>query len=966
MKPQTTNHLSRLINIIILVTILGMAFFFRFYQLNRFPAEFHYDEWQEAVDAIAITQGDHRIFSETNKGREPLFTYLVASAFMAWGQQVLPIRIVGALAGFLAVVMTYPMVRELFRKTSLPQQHWLATLSMLGLAIGYWQVHHTRIGLRHTLLPLAMGLLVFLLWRGLNTHRRIWFILTGLCLGGSLYTYPASRVVPIFLLLFFSIELGIQGISGRFKQSLLVQHWQNLFLTALTAGIVFAPLGYYFWFERPDLFVERANEVSVFSQAESSNVLYQSILGNLAGFAIEGDERSKYNLPGKPIFDPLMAVAFVIGLGIVMWQIRQPQYLFILLWWLVMLAPAMLVADRIPAFKRAIGIAPGLYILPALAFIGLWQSQHRLSVLPSSIRYIGLTILVVVVYGSNGYQTYRDYFFEWGPSHPHYEWVEMYDDITAHMYQDASLEAIWIFPRDPRNRIPRYRRIDGFLRYPNLPASAFILTDERAMFSWLTEATTPYTRVVLVDVKQGQEAEADHKKIYPFLFEKYGTLDHHHTASTYDLYYYTLDQPKTTFQPGIEWQPLQLQFGESLRLTESAYGDASGTNLPQRKEVSAGEIVWLVLHWQTLERIPGNYKASVRLVDSLGYIYYQADTLLTNALQTETSGWHPTEEVYSYHLIPLEPQIAPGQYQLELVLYADHDSQPVAVNVDAVTTTRLQLGQLEITPALTTPPLIPHGDTARQWEGGIQLVNHDPLPDHELSPGDRLDLSLLWQTTLEQTTDLSFNLLLNKPDSQSIQLTKHLIGHETYPTHQWRLGEMIEQRFPVQLPADLEADTYQLQLVLDDSTERFNLGSLAIQGQPRQFELPSNVQQQPQVMFGEQIRLVGLDMALEAGHKLRLTLYWQAMNPMTENYKTFVHILDAASNIVIQRDQIPADNQRPTTSWLSGEVITDQYLFTLTAEVSHLAIGLYNEANGQRLSVPQATDNRLLIPLTAN
>ena len=61
----------------------------------------------------------------------------------------------------------------------------------------------------------------------------IWFILAGIALGVSLYTYPAARTLPIIFFLFWIL---ISFFSRKINTPLLV--------TLITALIVIAPLAY--------------------------------------------------------------------------------------------------------------------------------------------------------------------------------------------------------------------------------------------------------------------------------------------------------------------------------------------------------------------------------------------------------------------------------------------------------------------------------------------------------------------------------------------------------------------------------------------------------------------------------------------------------------------------------------------------------------------------------------------------
>jgi len=73
-------------------------------------------------------------------------------------------------------------------------------------------------------------------------------------------------------------------------------------------------------------------------------------------------------------------------------------------------------------------------------------------------------------------------------------------------------------------------------------------------------------------------------------------------------------------------------------------------------------------------------------------------------------------------------------------------------------------------------------------------------------------------------------------------------------------------------------------------------------------------------------------------------------------------LLDANSSIVAQRDAEPADNLRPTTAWLPGERIQDNYGIVVPASVPSgtytLEIGMYA---GERRSVFAGKDDHLLL-----
>jgi hypothetical protein len=88
---------------------------------------------------------------------------------------------------------------------------------------------------------------------------------------------------------------------------------------------------------------------------------------------------------------------------------------------------------------------------------------------------------------------------------------------------------------------------------------------------------------------------------------------------------------------------------------------------------------------------------------------------------------------------------------------------------------------------------------------------------------------------------------------------------------------------------------------------------------------------------------------------LTLTLTWQAMQPIAEDYTVFVHVLTSGDEKAAQRDSYPCDGECPTRSWLPGEIIVDRHELTLAPEAPpgpyRLAVGLYLLHTGERAAV---------------
>ena len=89
---------------------------------------------------------------------------------------------------------------------------------------------------------------------------------------------------------------------------------------------------------------------------------------------------------------------------------------------------------------------------------------------------------------------------------------------------------------------------------------------------------------------------------------------------------------------------------------------------------------------------------------------------------------------------------------------------------------------------------------------------------------------------------------------------------------------------------------------------------------------------------------------------------------------TFVHVLDAANNLVAQFDGPPLEGLRPTSQWPPGALIVDRRTLRLPADLPSgsytLMVGLYDPTSMARATVVPAgdagktfsPDNALVIP----
>ncbi len=115
--------------------------------------------------------------------------------------------------------------------------------------------------------------------------------------------------------------------------------------------------------------------------------------------------------------------------------------------------------------------------------------------------------------------------------------------------------------------------------------------------------------------------------------------------------------------------------------------------------------------------------------------------------------------------------------------------------------------------------------------------------------------------------------------------------------------------------------------------------------------------------FGDSIQLDSIDVLDSVpapGGVVRLRLTWRALAVNTEQYKVFTHIF-SGDKILAQHDGQPVGELRPTTTWQTGETITDQFAIRLPSDspsgTYQIRVGVYNLSTQARLpmSLPDGT-----------
>jgi hypothetical protein len=103
----------------------------------------------------------------------------------------------------------------------------------------------------------------------------------------------------------------------------------------------------------------------------------------------------------------------------------------------------------------------------------------------------------------------------------------------------------------------------------------------------------------------------------------------------------------------------------------------------------------------------------------------------------------------------------------------------------------------------------------------------------------------------------------------------------------------------------------------------------------------------------------------EINPTLAITLTWQAVDRVADDYTVFVHVLSEGDRKAAQVDSRPCNGDCPTTSWQPGEIIVDPVQASLAPDAPpgpyRLAIGLYLVESGERAAVVGRDDETVFL-----
>jgi 4-amino-4-deoxy-L-arabinose transferase-like glycosyltransferase len=388
---------------LLVLFVLGVAAFYRFYRLPNVPPEMVSDHAEKLLDVYDVMHGMPHIFFPRNTGREFFQMYLTATMILIFktGFSFTSLKLGTTLAGFFTLPFIYLLGKEVYNRR-------VGLLAMLFAGIAYWPNVIARIALRFTLYPFFAAPTLFFLVRGLRRRSRNDFILSGFFLGLGLNGYSPMRVVPILVVIAVVIYLLHRQSLGNRRQAVY-----GLILLALVSFMIFLPL-FRYMLDNPEAVSYRAltRMGSLERPLPGSPVVifFQNLWKSLIMFAWDNGNIWVHSVAGRPALSVVAAALFHLGAVLTFIRyLRQRHWvdIFLLLSIPVLMLPSILslaFPDENPSLNRSGAALIPVFILVGLALDGLMGAMERQMRRPWGNRAAWSLVLILALW--SGMQDY--------------------------------------------------------------------------------------------------------------------------------------------------------------------------------------------------------------------------------------------------------------------------------------------------------------------------------------------------------------------------------------------------------------------------------------------------------------------------------------------------------------------------------------------------------------------------------
>jgi 4-amino-4-deoxy-L-arabinose transferase-like glycosyltransferase len=395
----------RWVHVLILLSLLILAFCLRVYRLYDVPLDLSTDMASVGINARAYLLGtEQRIFG-TGWYFMPRLTFIPYAASMAvMGNNLFGLYFATVIMGTLNILGVYLFVWRLF------DRHRLALLTAVLVTINPAHIDFSRI--TSYMDPWFFGFFgLFFFIDGLKGRRKASLALAGLFTGFTLVSYPSGRaIIPL-------IAIGLV-CAWLYKRKWVTDNYAGLGWMALGLLVSLGPNLIYLitnW----SVYMQRTQQVIIFNPGNIEHLKYtyevnsiwlivwEQIKRSVLLFNYYTDRSAQFAYP-HPMFNSLVSPLLILGFGMGLYRWKKPEFLFTISAFLFLLITGSILTDDAPTWVRLVGIIPFAALLIALAmdeFVNIFERVSLKPFVPFLLFGMTLFLGVLAVTDWNTYLT---------------------------------------------------------------------------------------------------------------------------------------------------------------------------------------------------------------------------------------------------------------------------------------------------------------------------------------------------------------------------------------------------------------------------------------------------------------------------------------------------------------------------------------------------------------------------------
>jgi hypothetical protein len=286
---------------------------------------------------------------------------------------------------------------------------------------------------------------------------------------------------------------------------------------------------------------------------------------------------------------------------------------------------------------------------------------------------------------------------------------------------------------------------------------------------------------------------------------------------------------------------------------------------------------------------------------------------------------------------------------------------------------------LTLGPAYGRPPTVSAMPASASpldvWFDKIRIVGYH-IDRQPVVPGGRLPVTVYYQGEPDER-NLSLYLTVLGRSARAIGKVDSYPGGGNLPTSTWNPSLLYADTYFVPIandavgPAEFKVevgwwDFATGERIKPKSADGTAISALVLRGGTL---LSAGPAPQPgmaeRAVFSGTLRLdeytlLPADGVVNPDGRLDLTLVWEGLTPIYEDFTVFVHLQTEGGTLVAQDDSPPLRGEYPTSAWATGHPFADSHTIQLASVppgTYRLVIGLYRLADGSRLPVDTGGDS---------